>query len=84
MNDRLLLRYRQMYLCGIDLRTDQVRSFLRPSGQPAKSSQAMGKLMRCTLGKLGHEFPTVPAASTEARKQGEVGTKSVKDFWPNR
>ncbi len=31
VEDKLLVRYRQMYLCEIDLKTDRVTSFLKPA-----------------------------------------------------
>jgi len=30
VEDKLLVRYRQMYLCEIDLQTDRITSFLQP------------------------------------------------------
>ena len=30
MEDKLLVRYQQMYLCEIDLKTDRITSFLQP------------------------------------------------------
>ena len=31
VEDKLLVRYRQMYLCEIDLQTDRITSFLKPA-----------------------------------------------------